>query len=147
MSLVRHQLCLFSVVVGLIAGGCVGLPPFGKHLTRHKVPQDFQFSAQGWASYYDVRFQGRKTASGEIYNDEELTAAHPTLPFGTVLLVRRTATGRYAIVRVNDRGPFVGGRIVDLSRSAAAKIGLLSAGIGRVEVFVIPPHHELIAHL
>jgi rare lipoprotein A len=102
---------------------------------------------RGWASYYGSSFVGRRTASGEVYDDDLLTAAHPTLPFGTLVLVRRVATGRYVMVRVNDRGPFIEGRVIDLSRAAAAKIGLLAAGVGRVELFEIPPHHALISHL
>ncbi len=128
-------------------GSCASLQPFGRTVRKDKIPEEWELLERGWASFYGASFIGRKTANGETYDDSQLTAAHPTLPFGTLLLVRRTATGRYVIVRVNDRGPFVSGRVIDLSRAAAAKVGLLAAGVGRVELFVIPPHHSLISHL
>lgn len=127
--------------------GCKSLEPFGQQVKKEKIPADWKLSERGWASYYGSEFVGRRTASGDPYIESEMTAAHPTLPFGTIVLVRRSATGRYAFVRVTDRGPFIQGRIIDLSRAAAAKIDLLAAGVGRVELFVIPPHHELIGHL
>ncbi|NBX16663.1 MAG: septal ring lytic transglycosylase RlpA family protein [Proteobacteria bacterium] len=130
-----------------LSSGCKTLDPFGRALTLKNVPKDWALSERGLASFYGPSFAGRRTASGEVYDHDRLTAAHPTFPFGTLLLVRRVATGRYVVVRVNDRGPFVEGRIIDLSRAAAAKIGLLAAGVGRVEVFEIPAHHALISHL
>jgi rare lipoprotein A len=114
---------------------------------KKNLPLEWTPVDRGWASYYAKSFAGRRTASGELYDEDQMTAAHPTLPFGTLLLVRRVANGRYVIVRVNDRGPFVSDRKIDLSHAAAAKIGLLVAGVGRVELFEIPPHHELISHL
>ncbi len=88
--------------------------------------------ARGVASWYGEPFHGRRTASGEVFNMNEFTAAHKTLPFGTRVRVRNLATGREVVVRINDRGPHVGGRIIDLSRAAAASIGLVSAGVARV---------------
>jgi rare lipoprotein A (peptidoglycan hydrolase) len=129
------------------SNGCATLEPFGKTLQQERIPENWVSVGRGWASFYGSEFHGRKTASGELYDEGFLTAAHPTLPFGTIVLVRRVATGRYALVRITDRGPFVANRTIDLSRAAAAKIGLLAAGVGRVELFVIPPHHSLIAHL
>ena len=92
----------------------------------------------GEASYYHDKFHGRPTASGEPYNREELTAAHRTLPFGTVLKVTRLDTQQSVLVRINDRGPFKANRIVDLSRKAAEEIDLLRAGIARVEIEILP---------
>lgn len=89
----------------------------------------------GKASYYGNEFEGRKTASGEIFRQRLHTAAHRTLPFGTWLRVSRG--DRSCLVRVNDRGPFVRGRIVDLSRSAAERIGLIGPGVATVSVEVI----------
>ncbi|MFZ9521278.1 MAG: septal ring lytic transglycosylase RlpA family protein [Silvanigrellaceae bacterium] len=131
----------------ILFNGCAALDPFGKTLRKDSVPGDLMPLGRGIASFYGPEFVGRKTASGEVYDESLLTAAHPTLPFGTIVLVRRIATGRYALVRITDRGPFIANRTIDLSRAAAAKIGLLAAGVGRVELFVIPPHHSLIAHL
>lgn len=88
--------------------------------------------ARGLASWYGEKFQGRRTASGERFDMNALTAAHPSLPFGTRLTVRNPANGLEVAVRVNDRGPNIGGRIIDLSRAAAQAIGLLEAGVGTV---------------
>lgn len=92
----------------------------------------------GEASYYHDKFQGRPTASGEPYNREELTAAHRTLPFGTLLRVTRVDTKQSVLVRINDRGPFKANRIVDLSRKAAQEIDLLRAGIAQVKIEILP---------
>lgn len=90
---------------------------------------------QGYASWYGPGFQGKTTASGERYNMHHLTAAHRTLPFGTMVRVENLETGQSIDVRINDRGPFVKGRIIDLSKKAAQKIGLLDAGVARVQVY------------
>ena len=92
----------------------------------------------GEASYYHDKFHGRPTASGEPYNRDELTAAHRTLPFGTLLKVTRLDTKQSVLVRINDRGPFKANRIVDLSRKAAQEIDLVQAGIARVEITILP---------
>jgi rare lipoprotein A len=91
----------------------------------------------GEASYYARGFEGRPTASGEPYRAAKLTAAHRTLPFGTLLEVTNVRNGRSVIVRVNDRGPFHGRRVIDLSRAAAAEIGLLRRGRGPVRLDVL----------
>lgn len=91
---------------------------------------------RGQASWYGERFQGRPTASGERFDMNRLTAAHPTLPFDTVVRVRSLQTGREVVVRINDRGPFTKGRVIDLSRAAAQALGMLAAGIQDVVVFV-----------
>jgi rare lipoprotein A len=127
--------------------GCRSLDPLGKVVSVKKIPAEWGQPERGWASFYHPNLQGQKTANGEIYQDELLTAAHPTLPFGTIVLVRRAATGRYVFARINDRGPFVAGRVIDLSRAAARALGLIAAGVGRVEVFVVPAEHPLIGHL
>jgi len=90
----------------------------------------------GYASWYGGKFQGRQTASGEIFDTHELTAAHKTLPFGTLVEVTNLKNGKTVEVRVNDRGPFVKGRIIDLSMAAAQEIGLLGDGVARVEIKV-----------
>jgi rare lipoprotein A len=88
----------------------------------------------GIASYYGSELHGRKTASGERFNQHQLTAAHRTAPFGTRYRVTNLATQRSVVVRVNDRGPFVRGRIIDLSSSAAKAIGMHGRGVGRVRI-------------
>jgi rare lipoprotein A len=91
----------------------------------------------GLASYYADRFHGRRTASGERYHVRKLTAAHRSLPFGTLVRVRVVKTGASVKVRVNDRGPFVKGRIIDLSRAAAKELGIVRAGIAKVELTIL----------
>ena len=91
----------------------------------------------GDASYYGRRFNGRPTASGEAFDMTALTAAHKTLPFGTRVRVTYPRTGRSVIVRINDRGPYAHGRLIDLSRAAAEQIGLVAQGHGTVELEVI----------
>ena len=88
--------------------------------------------ARGLASWYGHKFHGRRTASGERFDMHDFTAAHPSLPFGTELTVRNPANGREVAVRVNDRGPLRGSRIIDLSRAAAQAIGLVAAGVATV---------------
>ena len=87
---------------------------------------------KGMASWYGPGFHGRKTASGERFNTHELTAAHLTLPFGTKLLVRNERNGKEVVVRVNDRGPYIKSRIIDLSQAAARALGI--DGVGRVVI-------------
>ncbi len=95
------------------------------------------WTEEGVASWYGPPFHGRQTASGEVYDMEAPTAAHPTLPFGAVVEVVNARTGARTTVRINDRGPFVGGRIIDLSRRAAREVGLLGPGIGPVRLTVL----------
>jgi len=89
----------------------------------------------GVASWYGARFAGRKTASGERFDPDQYTAAHRTLPFGS--RVRVTHNGRSVVVRINDRGPFHGGRVIDLSEAAAEELGIRHAGKGRVELALL----------
>jgi len=91
-------------------------------------------ASQGLASFYS---EGTKTASGEKFDARELTAAHPSLPFGTKLRVTDVKSGRSVTVRVNDRGPYVPGRIVDVSHSAAAELGMIGKGIANVRLDVV----------
>ena len=91
----------------------------------------------GIASYYGKDFHGKKTANGEVFDMYGLTAAHKTFPFNTWLEIRNLSNGRTVIVRINDRGPFVKGRIIDLSYGAAREIHMLEAGVQEVELTVI----------
>ncbi|MBA7687475.1 Endolytic peptidoglycan transglycosylase RlpA [subsurface metagenome] len=91
-------------------------------------------SQEGLASWYGGKFQGRRTANGEIFDTNKLTAAHKTLPFGTLVKVTNLTNGKSTMVRINDRGPFVEGRIIDLSRAAAAAIGMAGRGVVRVRI-------------
>ncbi len=91
----------------------------------------------GMASWYGPGFHGRRSASGEVFNQNALTAAHRTLPFGTQVRVTNLSTGRSVVVRINDRGPFGHGRVIDLSAAAAAQVGLQASGVGRVQLEVL----------
>jgi rare lipoprotein A len=92
------------------------------------------WTERGEASWYGLAFQGRRTASGERFDMHQLTAAHPSLPFGTRVRVTSLRNGRSVVVRINDRGPHTGGRIIDLSHAAARRIGLLALGTKDVEL-------------
>ena len=91
----------------------------------------------GKASYYARKFQGRKTANGERYDRREMTAAHRRLPFGSIVRVTNLKNGRSVVVRINDRGPWGRGRIIDVSEAAAEEIGMIRAGVVRVKVEVM----------
>ena len=93
---------------------------------------------KGKASYYANKFEGKSTASGQIYQHHLKTAAHPTLPFGTFVKVTNIRNNKTVVVIINDRGPFAKGRIIDLSKSAAREIGGIQQGIFEVEIEVFP---------
>ena len=115
------------------AGAAEGLSP-GHGELRLKpgvAPQ------RGVASWYGPGFHGRTTASGERYDMHQLTAAHKTLPFGTRVLVRNAESGQEVVVRINDRGPYVAGRVIDLSKAAAQAVGI--EGLGAVELHTREP--------
>lgn len=103
----------------------------------HAAPADRAQLQIGEASWYGKAFRGRPTASGERFRPRKRTAAHRTLPFGTVVKVRRLDTGRTVRVVINDRGPFVDGRIIDLSRRAARKLRMIDLGVARVQLKVV----------
>ncbi|BDS15344.1 septal ring lytic transglycosylase RlpA family protein [Aureispira anguillae] len=92
---------------------------------------------KGLASYYDDSFHGRKTASGEKYDKNKLTAAHKTLPFGTKIRIKNPANGKFVEVVVNDRGPYIKGRIIEVSKKAAQQIDLVKVNVAPVEITVI----------
>ena len=91
----------------------------------------------GIASYYGKRFHGRRTATGEIFNMWAMTAAHRALPMGTIVNVTNMENGRSVEVKVNDRGPFIKGRVLDLSYGAAAKLGMIRHGLAKVKIVVV----------
>jgi rare lipoprotein A len=101
---------------------------------RHNNAAPTQIASLGIASFYT---EDQQTASGEKFDTHDLTAAHPTLPFGTRLRVTNVATGRSVTVRVNDRGPYVPGRVVDVSHSAADALGMVESGIAKVKLDVV----------
>ena len=92
---------------------------------------------QGTASYYGGKFHGRKTASGERFNQEAMTAAHKSLPLGTKVRVTNLRNGEVVEVKINDRGPYIKGRIIDLSKGAAREIGMIKAGTAKVKIEIL----------
>ena len=92
------------------------------------------YTKEGMASYYHLKFNGRRTASGDVYNSTQFTAAHKTLPINSYALVTNLHNNRKVIVRINDRGPFSDKRLIDLSHAAAKEIGLISLGMGHVRI-------------
>lgn len=121
----------------LLAGCASGQAPPGEHWgggAAGATPSAAAGAERGLASWYGERHHGRRTASGETFDMHALTAAHRTLPFGTRVRVRNPATGDSVVVRINDRGPFKQGRVIDLSRAAAERIGLIRAGVAPVEI-------------
>lgn len=92
---------------------------------------------RGSASYYAAKFHGRRTASGETFDNRAMTAAHRTLPFGSLVRVTNPRTGASVVVRINDRGPFTKGRLIDVSRAAAEQLGLIAPGHATVELALI----------
>lgn len=93
-----------------------------------------EFEQNGKASYYASCLEGRQTANGDIFSNNQLTAAHKSLPFGTRLVVTNLVNNKQVIVTINDRGPFIKGRIIDLSQAAAQKLGFINQGITQVKI-------------
>lgn len=139
----RRISTLFSVALLLVAGCRSGSTP-GPARAETARPSD---PLQGLASWYGGSdgFEGKPTASGEIYDSSRLTAAHRDLPFGTVLEVTNVQNGKSVRVRINDRGPFIRGRVLDLSRAAAEEIGLIGPGVGEVRATIVSPGIEELA--
>jgi rare lipoprotein A len=122
-----------AIFLGLVPNldGCV-------NLTRYESrPESTAHKETGVASYYAVKFHRRKTASGELFNNHALTAAHKTLPLGSKVLVRNLTNGKSVTVRITDRGPFVKGRIIDLTQLAFSRIASLDKGVAKVEISVV----------
>jgi rare lipoprotein A len=123
---------VFALLIALLTfiNGC--------SIVKKTTPaEEFEYKKTGIASYYAKKFQYRKTASGEIYNDNLMTAAHRTLPFGTDVVVTNLNNGKSVTVKINDRGPFIKRRIIDLTRAAFSKIENIDKGIVKVEIRVV----------
>ncbi len=110
-------------------------PDSVRHTKPKRAARPYQV---GTASWYGEYFQGKETASGEPYNMHDLTAAHPTLPLGTFVKVTNLRNGRSVVLRINDRGPVVDGRIIDVSYNAARVLGFKARGLQRVRLDLVP---------
>jgi len=130
MKRLLAALAFFSLLAGC-ASHESNPPPGYSHETSPPSPS---YDKTGIASYYGARHQGKRTANGETFNYHALTAAHLQLPFGTRVKVTNLTNDKSVIVRINDRGPHIRGRLIDLSRSAAAQLGMLKCGIARVRI-------------
>ncbi len=109
--------------------------------TQDAVTEGKSEGLTGFASFYATKFHGRRTASGEKFSSQLMTAAHLTLPFGTLLRVTNPSNNKSVIVRINDRGPYIRGRLLDLSRAAAELIGITRLGVARVELEMLKPEN------
>ena len=123
-------LATVSLAIGLSLAGCASKRPAAAPAASGTVQT-------GAASYYGEAFHGKKTASGEHFDMWDMTAAHPTLAMGTRVRVTNLANRRTVVVRINDRGPYHGGRIIDVSYAAAQKLGMIDSGTARVRVEVL----------
>lgn len=130
---------ILIVAMALVFMSCTSSPRYtsSDRRQRESLPGSLRRLQEGVASYYGEDFHGRKTANGEIYDMYAMTAAHRALPFNTRVLVTNLDNGKKVTVRINDRGPFVEGRIIDLSYGAARKIGMVGPGTARVRLEVI----------
>ncbi|MEE1876128.1 septal ring lytic transglycosylase RlpA family protein [Altererythrobacter litoralis] len=115
-------------------GEAAGEIPIAEEAPATSPVEVIQHLGSGRASYYGRRFHGRPTASGESFDMHAMTAAHRTLPFGSLVRVTNVANGRSVVVRINDRGPFHGNRVIDVSRAAATELGLIAPGSGEVDL-------------
>ncbi len=120
-----------KILAALIAAVLISLPMSASARLKEGQTQ------KGVASYYHDGLHGRKTASGEVYKKGIRSAAHKSLPLGTKVRVTKVSNGESIVVRINDRGPFVKGRIIDLSRRAARDLGIIQKGVAKVEVEVL----------
>lgn len=124
MTGTRVALTISALIFGVATCGAIN--------TAEAKPQSGGHVQRGGASWYGPGFHGKRTASGEPFNTHAMTAAHRSLPFGSRVKVTNERTGRSVVVRINDRGPFVGGRIIDLSKASAQALGI--SGVGRVTI-------------
>ena len=125
----------FSIGLCALLGVCLPLlAGCASSSSRGTTRGGGQVSESGVASYYAHKYHGRKTASGERFDMNDMTAAHKTLPFGTRVRVTNVSNGKSVTVRINDRGPFVKGRVIDVSLAAAKKLDMVNAGLAQVRL-------------
>lgn len=128
---------LFIVRAGVLALGLLFISSCGSSRAHMRAPDGARHQMRGMASWYGQQFHGRPTASGERFDMHGLTAAHKTLPFGTKVRVTHKETKKSVVVRITDRGPFVKGRVIDLSYGAARELDMIQAGVVPVQLKVL----------
>jgi rare lipoprotein A len=147
----KKKLMAHASAMALLLASCTGgvkfadnansaMPPMEEYKAKTEVVVDQAPSGdtiKGQASYYADKFDGRMTANGEKFDQKALTAAHKTLPFGTLLKVTNLDNGKTVQVRINDRGPYVGDRLIDLSKAAAQQLDMMGSGLANVEVEIL----------
>lgn len=126
----RQVLWAMSLSLGMLLGACSWIPKGVSQL-------DVGIEDRGLASWYGAAFHGRRTADGKLFDMEALTAAHRTLPLGSVVRVVNLANGKHLHVRITDRGPYVRSRVIDLSRAAAVRLGMMEGGVSVVRVQLV----------
>lgn len=153
-SAVRKFLVLLLLAVAAWTAGCAARPPVvpaEPHIAEQspapkqvekitppaEPPAASEWTETGYAVWYGEALQGHRTASGEVFDYHKLTAAHRTLPFGSYVEVTRLDNGRSVIVKINDRGPFAENRIIDLSKEAASRIGMVRDGVAEVRLRLV----------
>ena len=149
-----HKLYYIIIICALFIYGCASSTRFpSRHSDTNDTTEEVENryeknpavndysdvleSRVGVASYYSDKFEGKKTASGEIFDQDKLTAAHPTYSFGTVIRVKNLSNRKTVIVTINDRKPDFNGRIIDLSKKAAEELDMITSGIAKVQVDVL----------
>ncbi|MDF2458142.1 MAG: uncharacterized protein K0S79_558 [Nitrospira sp.] len=136
-----RQAILWSITVtGMLFGACSWVP-------KGDARFDVGIKDRGVASWYGEQFHGKQAANGEIFNMEALTAAHRTMPLGSVVRVVNLSNGKHIYVRITDRGPYVNGRILDLSHAAAVQLGMEHGGLAHVQVEIVGQRHPELVHL
>jgi len=129
----NRKLSLLAIIAVVFISACTSAPS-----SQQVNTSQVGFVEEGIASFYANKYQFRTTASGERFNQFASTAAHKTLPFNSRVRVTNLDNGKSVVVRINDRGPFIDGRIIDLSRSSFSEIADTKAGLARVKIEVIP---------
>jgi peptidoglycan lytic transglycosylase len=134
----RVILLCAGCAAGLLLTGCgTSSPRFTARETARGISPSVLYQLSGIASYYADEFNGRKTANGEIFDMHDLTAAHRTLPFNSIVRVQNLENGKSVTVRINDRGPFKDNRVIDLSFAAARKLDLVQSGTAPVKLEIV----------
>jgi rare lipoprotein A len=127
----------FFLCLAFLVAGCVPSPRFTGTSAPPAEPSVTDYREEGMASYYADDFNGKQTSSGEVYDMNAMTAAHRTLPFGSIVRVTNLETGKSVVVRINDRGPFKDNRVIDLSLQAAKELECIGHGTVRVRLEVL----------
>jgi rare lipoprotein A len=139
-SHIRQAILWTVTLTGMLLGACSWVP-------KGDAQFDVGIKDRGVASWYGEQFHGKQAANGEIFNMEALTAAHRTMPLGSVVRVVNLSNGRHIHVRITDRGPYVNGRILDLSHAAAVQLGMEHGGLTYVQVEIVGQRHPELVQL